>query len=119
MRRIVTASLLALTITSSARADDLMTYGQGGETCRQALTHDWLAGKEVAWISGFMTFASAWMPAKELDPGAKDSKRLIALVYKQCKHEPEKTLVDVTSTIVAHIFQHQKAASNAELEGVF
>jgi hypothetical protein len=101
-------AMAAFGLFTQAKAEDRHAiYGLGTEPCAMSLKHNWWNFGEAAWISGYMSFASAIAPRRDLDPFHPTQQSLVALVYHQCKHDPSVTLHDATATITGRILERQ------------
>jgi hypothetical protein len=103
------AAMAAFGLFTQAKAgEDLhAVYGIGSEPCSASLKYNWTTHGEAAWIGGYMSLASELAPRRDMDPWHKNAQTLIALVYRQCKHDPSLTISLATGTITNRILARQ------------
>lgn len=103
------AAMAAFGLLTQAKAgEDLhAVYGIGSEPCAASLKQNWQTHGEAAWIGGYMSLAASVAPRRDLDPFHKNAQTLIALVYRQCKHDPSFSISQATSVITDRILTRQ------------
>lgn len=119
-KAILTSLALAVALSAApARADDtqIMINGVGVEKCSVALKHDWMTFGEFAWTAGFMTGMAYLAPVKggikDILPGGNPTD-LVKMVFKQCKHDPNKSLHDAADVIAVRLLNIQTGSTGAD-----
>ena len=108
MKHITLALLLAATpALAEKHVTEHAIYGAGTETCQIALTHDWLAQGEVAWVSGFMTSSSMAAEKHDILPD-HSTQDLVSIVFAQCQAHPFDTLSEATEIIMWRLWDKQQ-----------